>query len=62
MLFSFLNISFLTAQENEDSSLSDHEKAIKAVNDGEILNLLDQTLEKINSNFEGRVISIDLEG
>ena len=60
LLFSFLNISFLTAQENEDSSLSDHEKAIKAVNEGEILTL-DQILEKINSNFEGRVISINLK-
>ncbi len=60
LLFFFLNISFLTAQENEDSSLSDHEKAIKAVNEGEILTL-DQILEKINSNFEGRVISINLK-
>ena len=39
---------------------NDHEKAIKAVNDGEILTL-DQILEKINRNFKGRVISINLK-
>ena len=53
-------ISILNAQENKDSNLSDHEKAIKAVNEGEILTL-DQILEKINSNFDGRVISINLK-
>ena len=53
-------ISILKAQENKDSNLSDHEKAIKAVNEGEILTL-DQILEKINSNFDGRVISINLK-
>ncbi len=55
-----LNISILNAQENNDSNLSDQEKAIKAVNEGEILTL-DQILEKINSNFNGRVISINLK-
>ena len=55
-----LNISILNAQENNDSNLSDQEKAIKAVNEGEILTL-DQLLEKINSNFNGRVISINLK-
>ena len=55
-----LNISILNAQENNDSILSDQEKAIKAVNEGEILTL-DQILEKINSNFNGRVISINLK-
>lgn len=52
-----LCFSFSFSQENQ---LSDHEKAIRAVNDGEILTL-DQILEKINSNFEGRVISINLK-
>lgn len=60
LLFFYLNISLLTAQENSDSILSDHEKAIRAVNEGEILTL-DQILVKINSNFEGRVISINLK-
>ena len=40
--------------------VSDHEKAIKAVNEGEILTL-DQILLKINRNFDGRVISINLK-
>ena len=56
----YLNFFLLNAQENTDSILSDHEKAIRAVNDGEILTL-DQILEKINSNFDGRVISINLK-
>ena len=56
----FLDFFLLNAQENTDSILSDHEKAIKAVNEGEILTL-DQILEKINSNFDGRVISINLK-
>ena len=60
LLFFYLNISLLTAQENSDSILSDHEKAIRAVNEGEILTL-DQILVKIYSNFEGRVISINLK-
>ena len=60
LLLFFLNFTFLAAQENSNSVLSDHEKAIKAVNEGEILTL-DQILEKINSNFEGRVISINLK-
>ena len=60
MLLLNLNITILNAQENNDSILSDQEKAIKAVNEGEILTL-DQILEKINSNFNGRVISINLK-
>ena len=35
-------------------------KAIKAVNEGEILTL-DQILQKINRNFDGRVVSINLK-
>ena len=60
LLLLYLNFFILNAQENTDSILSDHEKAIKAVNEGEILTL-DQILEKINSNFDGRVISINLK-
>ena len=60
LLLFYLNFFILNAQENTDSILSDHEKAIKAVNEGEILTL-DQILEKINSNFDGRVISINLK-
>ena len=48
------------AQEIESNSRNDHEKAIKAVNDGEILTL-DQILQKINRKFDGRVVSINLK-
>ncbi len=47
-------------QEIESNSKNDHEKAIKAVNEGEILTL-DQILQKINRNFDGRVVSINLK-
>ena len=47
-------------QEIEGNSRNDHEKAIKAVNEGEILTL-DQILQKINRNFDGRVVSINLK-
>ncbi len=58
----FLTLSFLKifAQEIENNLINDHEKAIKAVNEGEILTL-DQILQKINRNFEGRVVSINLK-
>ena len=58
----FLNFSPLkvVTQEIESNSRNDHEKAIKAVNEGEILTL-DQILEKINKNFDGRVVSINLK-
>ena len=48
------------AQEIERNLTNDHEKAIKAVNEGEILTL-DQILQKINKNFDGRVVSINLK-
>ena len=48
------------AQEIENNPRNDHEKAIKAVNEGEILTL-DQILQKINRNFDGRVVSINLK-
>ncbi len=47
-------------QDIESNSKNDHEKAIKAVNEGEILTL-DQILQKINRNFDGRVVSINLK-
>ena len=50
----------IIAQEIEDNLINDHEKAIKAVNEGEILTL-DQILQKINRNFDGRVVSINLK-
>ena len=58
----FLNFSppEIFAQEIERNSRNDHEKAIKAVNEGEILTL-DQILQKINRNFDGRVVSINLK-
>ena len=65
--FNFLVIFFLfwstvvfSQERTVNNPENDHEKAIKAVNDGEILTL-DQILEKINRNFEGRVISINLK-
>ena len=60
LLFFYLNISLLTAQENSDSILSDHEKAIRAVNEGEILPL-DEILKKVGTEFGGRIISINLK-
>ena len=64
IIFIAFFLNFLTlkvfAQEIENNSRNDHEKAIKAVNDGEILTL-DQILQKINRNFEGRVVSINLK-
>ena len=48
------------AQEIESNSKNDHEKAIKAVNECEILTL-DLILQKINRNFDGRVVSINLK-
>ncbi len=58
----FLNFATLKVftQEIESNSRNDHEKAIKAVNEGEILTL-DQILQKINRNFDGRVVSINLK-
>ena len=55
----FLSLKTL-AQEIEKNLANDHEKAIKAVNEGEILTL-DQILQKINRNFDGRVVSINLK-
>ena len=53
--------SSLVSQENfEQSSLNDHEKAIKAVNEGEILPL-DEILYKVHQKFAGSVISINLK-
>ena len=56
---SFLSLKIM-AQEIENNLENDHEKAIKAVNEGEILTL-DQILQKINRNFDGRVVSINLK-
>tara|TARA_B100001248_G_scaffold240033_1_gene205711 strand:+ start:232 stop:558 length:327 start_codon:yes stop_codon:yes gene_type:complete len=62
--FIFFLLTFLSlkihAQEIESNVTNDHEKAIKAVNEGEILTL-DQILQKINRNFDGRIISINLK-
>lgn len=41
------------------SQISDHEKAIEAVQNGEILPL-DQILQSIKKKFEGRVLAINL--
>ena len=55
----FLSLKIF-AQEIKKNLANDHEKAIKAVNEGEILTL-DQILQKINRNFDGRVVSINLK-
>ena len=57
ILFTFL----IFAQKDLCSeTINDHEKAIKAVNEGEILPLND-ILKNITENFFGRVISINLK-
>ena len=57
----FLLIFFILVQNNiYAETISDHEKAIKAVNEGEILPL-NEILTKITENFNGRVISINLK-
>ena len=43
-----------------NDQLADHEKAIKAVNEGEILPL-DEILVKVSQKYAGRVISISLK-
>ena len=43
-----------------DSSESDHEKAIEAVKDGQILPL-DQILASLNNKYQGRVLAINLK-
>ena len=45
---------------SSNEQLADHEKAIKAVNEGEILPL-DEILVKVNQKYAGRVISISLK-
>ena len=55
-LISLLNFSNTFSNEQ----IADHEKAIKAVNEGEILPL-DEILVKVNQKYAGRVISISLK-
>ena len=60
-LFLLLFFMFFQNQNNVYSeSINDHEKAIKAVNEGEILPL-NEILTNITKNFDGRVISINLK-
>ena len=61
LVFSVLNFSFFTNIKSEENDReNDHEKAIKAVNEGEILPL-DEILEKVQNKFSGRIISISLK-
>ena len=56
-----LNFSFFTNIKSEENNReNDHEKAIRAVNEGEILPL-DEILEKVQNKFSGRIISINLK-
>ena len=60
-MFMSLLIFFVLFQKNIFSeTINDHEKAIKAVNEGEILPL-NEILKNITKNFNGRVISINLK-
>ena len=54
----FAVVFMLSAGSNEQ--IDDHEKAIKAVNEGEILPL-DEILVKVNQEYAGRIISINLK-
>ena len=67
LLLNFLRICFflftiilLGQKDLSSETINDHEKAIKAVNEGEILPL-DEILTNITKNFNGRVISINLK-
>jgi len=56
-LFFFLSFCFnslINAQESE------HDKAIRAVNEGEILPL-DLIIENVNKKYNGRVLSVNLQ-
>ena len=61
LIFYFFNFFTLLANEiNLSNSERDHEKAIRAVNEGEILPL-DEILDKVSAEFGGRIISINLK-
>ena len=64
IFFNFSLIYFLlfsgVFSQQKNQAYSDHEKAIRAVNEGEILPL-DEILNKVNQKFAGRVISINLK-
>ena len=62
LIFSIFSLfDTLMCQEGiKQSAISDHEKAIKAVNEGEILPL-DEILYKVHQKFAGSVISINLK-
>ena len=61
LILSVLNFSLFNNVKSEDNlGESDHEKAIRAVNEGEILPL-DEILNKVQNNFNGRIISINLK-
>ena len=56
VLLNLFNYGYVFSNEQ----LADHEKAIRAVNEGEILPL-DEILVKVNQKYAGRVISISLK-
>ena len=61
LIFYFFNFFTLLADESDlSNSERDHEKAIRAVNEGEILPL-DEILKKVGDEFGGRIISINLK-
>ena len=55
----FIKMTLVQANDNV-KPVDHHEKAIKAVNEGEILPL-DEILVKVNQTYAGRIISINLK-
>ena len=60
IFLSLLMFTILVEKDIYSETINDHEKAIKAVNEGEILPL-NEILTNITKNFDGRVISINLK-
>ena len=58
LLLFFAAVFPVSSVSNEP--IDDHDKAIKAVNEGEILPL-DEILVKVNQEYAGRIISINLK-
>lgn len=60
-LVSLIFCKMILAQASDNvKPIDDHEKAIRAVNEGEILPL-DEILVKVNQTYAGRIISINLK-
>ena len=60
IFFLFKSSILFSNDENFSNIESDHDKAIRAVNEGEILPL-DEILKNVEAEFAGRIISINLK-